>query len=179
MNSGCKGPPDILPAGRDSDRKNTFACFFLEYLRELEQYDADYRRLADWVENDRAGFLAWISQKCLRPLVISRSNGPLGLALLARAPFTLVTPGCDYRMGEFYILPEFRRHGWGERAARRIFALFPGAWEIFQLPANTAAVQFWRNTLASYDHREEWIQGRPRHTFTCPGPNTVFHRTIP
>jgi predicted acetyltransferase len=65
-----------------------------------------------------------------------------------------MTPGRDYRMCEFFVLNQRRRRGVGRRAAHAIFAMFPGVWEVTELPLNTAAVSFWRRVIGEYtgDH---------------------------
>jgi predicted acetyltransferase len=50
-------------------------------------------------------------------------------------------------MAEFFVLRTYRRRRVGERAARALFARFPGRWEVRQLAANTAATAFWRAVI--------------------------------
>ena len=35
----------------------------------------------------------------------------------------------------------------GTRAARAVFAMFPGEWQVRQIAANTGATAFWRRTI--------------------------------
>jgi predicted acetyltransferase len=47
-------------------------------------------------------------------------------------------------MSEFFVMRKYRRGGVGREAARLVFALFPGAWQVRQLHGNDAATAFWR-----------------------------------
>jgi predicted acetyltransferase len=61
-----------------------------------------------------------------------------------------MTPGRDYRMCEFFVLNRSRRRGVGRRAAHAVFAMFPGVWEVSELPRNTGAVAFWRRVVGEH-----------------------------
>jgi predicted acetyltransferase len=50
-------------------------------------------------------------------------------------------------MTEFFILRGYRRRGVGGVAARRVFDLFPGKWEVRVVRANEPAQAFWRRTV--------------------------------
>ncbi len=53
-------------------------------------------------------------------------------------------------MGEFYVQKEFRKRGIGKEAARQIFNLFPGRWEVRQLKENSSARDFWIKVIREY-----------------------------
>jgi predicted acetyltransferase len=53
-------------------------------------------------------------------------------------------------MAEFFVLRKYRRRGVGARAAVYAFELFPGPWEVRQVPDNVAATAFWRKTIDRY-----------------------------
>ena len=60
-------------------------------------------------------------------------------------------------MAEFYVAPAFRRSGFGQAAARRLIARFPGRWQIAQLTGNAPAIAFWHRVLdgfVAYDEPE-------------------------
>ncbi len=60
------------------------------------------------------------------------------------AGFAFVRSGPLHDMAEFFVLRKYRRHGVGLHAARTLFAMFPGEWQLRQLEANVAATAFWR-----------------------------------
>ena len=53
-------------------------------------------------------------------------------------------------MAQFFVLRKYRRRGVGEAAARRLFARFPGTWEVRQEAVNTAATAFWRRAIGRH-----------------------------
>jgi predicted acetyltransferase len=55
--------------------------------------------------------------------------------------------GVPHDMTEFFVLAKYRRRGVGIAAARALFALFPGPWQVRQLTANTDATNFWRRAI--------------------------------
>ena len=52
-----------------------------------------------------------------------------------------------YSMAEFFVMRKYRRGGVGARAARDVFARFPGQWKVAQLPTNLPAQAFWRTVI--------------------------------
>jgi|SRR5687767_8806397 len=74
---------------------------------------------------------------------VIRTDGRLaGFALVCeRARFA----GAGVRViAEFFVLRCHRRRGVGTRAARTLFARFPGRWEVAELSWNVGAQRFWR-----------------------------------
>ncbi|MDP2637472.1 MAG: GNAT family N-acetyltransferase [Candidatus Levybacteria bacterium] len=53
-------------------------------------------------------------------------------------------------IAEFFVLKSYRKKGIGEEAARKIFDLFPGEWEIGELITNKSAQLFWRKVIGNY-----------------------------
>lgn len=53
-------------------------------------------------------------------------------------------------IAEFYILPCYRKKGFGKLLAFAIFDLFPGPWQVRQIPTATNAIAFWRATINEY-----------------------------
>jgi len=73
------------------------------------------------------------------------------------AGFALIQKGsevCNNRtvwdMAEFFILRRYRRHGAGTKAAHKLWALFPGPWEVRVMQSNLAAQPFWAAAVASF-----------------------------
>lgn len=64
-------------------------------------------------------------------------------------------------IGEFYILPCYRQQGHGRVMAFAVFDLFPGPWQVRQIPTATAAITFWRTIIDEYttgNYREDQIK---------------------
>lgn len=72
------------------------------------------------------------------------------------AGFALVRDGAAFagagtrEISEFFVLRRYRRRGVGERAAARVFDLFPGKWEVTELTSNVDAQAFWRRAIDRY-----------------------------
>jgi predicted acetyltransferase len=70
------------------------------------------------------------------PFLIRQAGRWAGFALVRTAGVT--------DMSEFFVMRKYRRGGVGREAARLVFALFPGAWQVRQLRGNDVATAFWR-----------------------------------
>jgi predicted acetyltransferase len=70
------------------------------------------------------------------PLLIRHEGRLAGFALVRTEPVNDIA--------EFFVIRKYRRAGVGREAARRVFAMFPGAWQVRQLHDNDAATAFWR-----------------------------------
>lgn len=77
---------------------------------------------------------------------VMRVNGrPAGFALVRELPSVDNAPTRE--MAEFFVLRTYRRRGVGTRAARALFARFPGRWELSVLTWNATARPFWRRII--------------------------------
>ncbi len=53
-------------------------------------------------------------------------------------------------ISEFFIMKKFRRFGIGKKIANEIFDLFPGKWEVNQIPGNEISYKFWETVISEY-----------------------------
>ena len=53
-------------------------------------------------------------------------------------------------IAEFFIMNKYRRFGIGRKIARQIFDLFPGKWEVNQVPGNDISYVFWEKVIDEY-----------------------------
>lgn len=127
--------------------RNLYPLYLHDLSAFTELYDVDERGvfypdyLPEWL--DRPSHL-------MHALALREGGRPAGFALVGQAPYPHMTPARDYRMCEFFVLKRARRRGVGRRAAQAIFAMFPGVWEVTELPLDTAAVSFWRAVIGEY-----------------------------
>lgn len=70
---------------------------------------------------------------------------------------------CDYGIAEFFVMYKYRRLGVGSFAARSVWDLFHGSWQLKLHPKNETSVQFWQKTVSSYTN------GNFRLVQACPG----------
>ncbi len=73
-----------------------------------------------------------------------------------------------HAIGEFYILPKFRKIGIGKEAAFQIFNQFSGKWEVSQLNGNLQAIEFWRKVI------NEFTKDRYKEINNSLGPVQTF-----
>ena len=73
-----------------------------------------------------------------------------GFALVDREASHVVEGDSVWSMAEFFVMRKHRRASIGTQAAHLVIDCHPGTWEITQTPHNSAALSFWRRTLARY-----------------------------
>lgn len=66
--------------------------------------------------------------------------------------FVLINKACQihrsgWNIAEFFIAPFWQNQGLGLKAARAVWELFPGEWEVSLSPGNTRALQFWAKAI--------------------------------
>jgi predicted acetyltransferase len=87
------------------------------------------------------------------PLLFRLDRRPIGFALLnsvghGAAPI-------ERNMAEFFIVRKHRRGGVGTAAARKVFDLYPGRWEVAVARRNLGALPFWRQAISGHPEASE------------------------
>jgi predicted acetyltransferase len=77
-----------------------------------------------------------------RAYLFERDGGPVGFGLVGR-----ITNG-PVLMYEFFVVRALRGQGVGRAAAKALFALHPGTWEIPFQEENATAARFWRGVAS-------------------------------
>lgn len=80
-----------------------------------------------------------------------------GFALIGSAAEWLGDSGA-HDVHEFFVIRRFRRRGFGQSMAIRLWSMYPGEWLVRVLEVNKPAVLFWRNAISGYTqgcYREE------------------------
>jgi predicted acetyltransferase len=113
-------------------------------LELLQLYMYDFSEftgtdLADGGRYEHRSFDLYWTDADRHPFLI-RADGRL-------AGMALVWSGDPHDMAEFFVLRKYRRTGVGRQAARALFGMFPGEWQVRQMAANTPATAFWRRTI--------------------------------
>lgn len=118
-----------------------FYCYdFSEYLGTdvNEHGNFDYKYLdAYWLEAGRVPYFIVV-------------NGKYAGFILLNKAFKMLTDPKGYAVAEFFVMRGYRRKGIGEFAAKEIFNLYPGAWEVSQVMINPVAVSFWNRVVDAY-----------------------------
>jgi predicted acetyltransferase len=114
------------------------------YLCDLSEFDTVTYRLnpeGRW-EPDHLPY--WLEHPFCLPFVALADEVPVGFAFVGRRPFPFMSPLCEFRLCEFFVLRRYRRAGMGRSIALAVLSRMPGAWELVVLPRNTSAATFWR-----------------------------------
>ncbi len=75
-------------------------------------------------------------------------NGNLAGFVLVNDFCYLCKPDEARSISEFFVMKKYRRIGVGEAAARKVFDMFPGKWEIVQHPENKPSMEFWEKIVS-------------------------------
>lgn len=118
-------------------------------LLELYQYELSDIWDQELDDHGRYGYDLSRHREAARSFayLLSIDARPAGFALVAPAA---VTTDQGHWMEQFFVLKKHRRSGVGATLARHVLQSHPGAWEIGQMPGNTAARAFWRKLVADF-----------------------------
>ena len=137
----------LADARRTDDVRDWVRNVYPLYLHDLSEFDAaEYQLTATgrW----KPDYLPyWLEQPFCLPLVAFADGAPVGFAFVAQPPFPFMSPSCDFRLCEFFVLRGHRRTGLGRSIALALFSKMRGVWELVVLPCNTTAARFWRVVL--------------------------------
>ena len=152
----------------ESDRR-WIQSVYREYLDDLAPDTGVFPVLGEVGHREPDQILRWFGDPNVFPLVILKSEQPVGFAMVARAPPSAAAKlRIDYRMAEFFITRARRRLGIGATAVQLILSRFAGRWEITEYLRNAAAVSFWRQVVATYtrgSYQERIVNGEVRQVF--------------
>jgi len=90
-----------------------------------------------WREKDRFPFLFYVNDK-IAGFVLVNSHSPDNKERNTKS------------IAEFFVMPKYRKKNIGKNIAFRIFDMFPGKWQVFEMESNIAAQKFWRKVIAEY-----------------------------
>ena len=156
---------DARPSDKD---RRWIQSVYREYLDDLAPDTGVFPVLGEFGHREPDQMLRWFGDPNVYPLVILKSEEPVGFAMVARAPPSALKSRVDYRMAEFFITRTRRRLGIGETAVQLILSRFAGRWEITEYLRNVAAVSFWRHVVAAYtrgSYQERISNGEVRQVF--------------
>ncbi|MEP7254031.1 MAG: GNAT family N-acetyltransferase [Ginsengibacter sp.] len=112
---------------------------FSEYVEQDVEEDGLYKPypgLEDYWNQDTGKF----------PYIIKKENKYAGFILVKRN----VSVTDSFSIAEFFILKKYRKAGIGRAAAKQIFDLYKGNWEVHQRENNLAARSFWEKVIHEY-----------------------------
>jgi [ribosomal protein S5]-alanine N-acetyltransferase len=151
----------------DSDRR-WIQSVYRDYLDDLAPDTGIFPVLGEVGHREPDQILRWFGDPSVFPLVILKSDEPVGFAMVVRVAPSAAKPRVDFRMAEFFITRSRRRRGIGATAVQLILSRFAGRWEITEYLRNDAAVGFWRKVVATYtrgSYQERIVNGEVRQVF--------------
>ncbi|WP_027236088.1 GNAT family N-acetyltransferase [Leisingera caerulea] len=101
----------------------------------------------------RAGQM--LNRKDVTAFWIRKDTQRIGFAIV------LNLPDDRRELSEFCILPQHRRLGWGQQAARIILREFPGRWRMGLSKHSREAVAFWGTSLSAMPGIRDLREGAP------------------
>lgn len=153
----------VEPAGAEG--RPVIANLMQLYLYDLSEY-ADGPVNADGLFDLGDHFELYWTEASRHPFLIFSDDQLVGFALVRE------TDEDVFSVTEFFVRRGCRGSGIGTTAARALFDLFRGTWNVAELENNTPAQRFWRRVISDYtDARfsEVWSDAEPR------GPMQVFN----
>ncbi|MCM2326956.1 MAG: GNAT family N-acetyltransferase [Lysobacter sp.] len=88
----------------------------------------------------------WSNPRC-RAFVFLVAGKYAGFALVDDS---VSLPENEHWMAQFFVIRKYRRQGLGSEAARRVFDVVRGRWEVGQMRKNLPAQAFWRRVIDEY-----------------------------
>jgi predicted acetyltransferase len=146
--------------------QNNYSAY-LEDLSRLSMNTGLFPAVGPYGEREPELMARWFADDSSHPLLLLKNEQPIGFALVSRPPRNQ-RGAVDFRMAEFFILPNARRLGVGRDAAQLIFSRFSGSWEITEFLYNKPAVAFWRAVVTQFTggkFRESISHGEVRQLF--------------
>jgi len=112
---------------------------FSEYMDYDVEEDGLYKAYPDLEEY-------WNEKKGMFPYVIKRGEKYVGFVLVKKNK----SDQEYFSVAEFFIMKKYRRSGIGKAAAKQLFTLYKGDWQVHQRESNIPAQEFWRNVINEY-----------------------------
>jgi len=92
----------------------------------------------------------WKEKDSKFPYIIKKDEKYIGFVLVKR----FKSKKKYFSIAEFFIMKKYRRTGIGKAAARQIFNLHKGQWEVHQRENNKPAQKFWNKVISEYTNGE-------------------------
>jgi predicted acetyltransferase len=151
-----KQPSEVKLVRFQAENAHIFRNLYPLYLHDLSEFDPMPPNAHGVLEPGAVRTLqeqmdlhtGWLTNPALHPFLIQVDGTPAGFLLVATPPH--VPEGVEYLVEEFFLLHAFRGKAVGRQAAHLAFEMFRGQWELYAMPNNPRAQQFWRTTLSTY-----------------------------
>ncbi len=133
-----------------AERRETLANLFQLYAHDFSSQWADRPRPEGQPGEDGRlpaypWLYAWWSDPTRAAFLVRRGGALAGFALVNAVSHA--GREIDRNMAEFFVVRLHRRAGVGQAAARAVFTLLPGRWEVAVARTNPGALVFWRRAV--------------------------------
>jgi predicted acetyltransferase len=166
-----------LRDGRDSrDDRRWIESVYRDYLADLAPSATGIFPALGEVGHrvpDQLG--QWYSNRSAQVMTVLYGADRVGFAMVEQRLQAVASGGAagtsrtiEYAMKEFFIARPWRRRGIGSQAVRLLLDRFTGRWLITEHMRNTAAVNFWRQVVATYtagQYQERIVNGEVHQRF--------------
>jgi len=92
----------------------------------------------------------WKEKNNKFPYIIKKDEKYIGFVLVKR----FKSKSNYFSIAEFFVMKRYRRTGIGKAAAKQIFNLHKGQWEVHQRENNKPAQEFWNKVINEYTNGE-------------------------
>ncbi|MCL2362290.1 MAG: GNAT family N-acetyltransferase [Defluviitaleaceae bacterium] len=134
----------------------------LRQLMELYNYDFSEYTNEDVDEHGLYGYSYldhfW-TEEARYPFFIKVDSCFAGFVLVGT--FCRYTNNKAYSIAEFFVLKKYRKMNIGKTAAKHVFDLFKGEWEVRVLHANKPALPFWHKVINEYTNGSFTLHSMP------------------
>ena len=120
-----------------------FTEFTNEDINEHGYFDYTHYYTKDlWTDKSRHPFFIRVDGK-LAGFVIVKDGG-----------YQYLDDKNAHNIHEFFVMKKYRRNGVGSFAAKTVFDMFGGKWEVCQMQNNTPARKFWKSVISEYTNND-------------------------
>jgi predicted acetyltransferase len=131
------------------DEKEILRNLMEKYDYELSQYGGDdVNKLGlygfDYLDN------YWQEDAKRHAFFIKVDRKLAGFAMIISDYFYLDDKNTDFVMSDFFVMYKYRNSGVGKYAAKYIFDMFRGTWQLNTIEKNIVSVNFWKKVIGDY-----------------------------
>ena len=126
----------------------------------FEAFDSCFNFDSYWSSSEHHPFIIRVNDKLAGFVLINKKGSQLDV---------------DWHLAEFYIVASFQNKGIGRQIAVQLLNLFPGRWEVAQMPKNLPAINFWRSVIQQFTNGDYIEQRQQIHS---PEPHEMIIQTF-
>lgn len=143
--------PEVEISVASLEEKGTLANLLQLYIHDFSEFwsaRAEGELRDDGRFDDYSPLDSYWREPSRVPLLLRREGRLIGFALINGVSY--IGRPVERNMAEFFIARKHRRSGTGTAAARGLFNLYPGAWEVAVARRNVGALAFWRGAIGGH-----------------------------